>query len=105
MDDYREDQKLRELERAAHEQFLADIKAVFGSPSGKRFLEGLLDTSGVNAIQSLEPEKLIENAAVRNFVLEHILQPVLAADPSIYFDIIQNRMDELKKQEEQDYDS
>lgn len=85
-----------------HEQYIADIKATFGTPHGKRVFTKLLGAAAVNAPLTTNHEQLPEISAVRNFGINYLLGPVLEADPEIYFSIFREQINESKKQEEQD---
>ncbi len=97
-----EEERQEMLIRQENEQYLADIKDTFGTPHGKRVYIRLLEQACVNAELSNDITLLPAQSAVRNFGVMNLVAPVLAADPEIYTSIITDRINKLKKQEEED---
>ncbi|MBI9112824.1 hypothetical protein [Maridesulfovibrio ferrireducens] len=99
-DEHLEAESIKKEHRRLTEQFLADVKATFGSPHGKRIFTFMLEQGGVNAILYSKEADIYRNVAVHDFVVENVLAPVVTADEEIYLSIIRDRAEKLRNEED-----
>lgn len=88
-----ESKKLKDA--AQYRQFQEDIKATFGTSHGKRVLRWLLELGGMWSSLFIGNSSVYKKTGVHDFCAE-IVNEVMAADVQIYFDIVQQRVNELK---------
>ena len=68
---------------------LQDIKRTFGTPHGKRVLYYLLDEGKQFQSVFAEGKKIYWLSGVQDYCRVVIIQKIMEADPSLYFDVVQ----------------
>lgn len=97
-----EEKRLQELQEAAeYRQHLKDIDDTFGTPHGRRVLRWILEEGGMFGSLFVGSSEVYKRTGTYDFCLK-IVNEILAADTNIYFQIIQDRVDELRIPDEQE---
>jgi hypothetical protein len=80
---------------AEYRLFLKKIKDTFGTRHGKDVLRWILEKGGMWNPLFVSSSDVYKRTGIHDFCGE-IVNEVMAADISIYFDIVQQRVDEIK---------